>query len=98
MPLYEYKCDACGTAFEVIQRFSDPPVETCRTCGGAVHKMLSAPAIQFKGTGWYVTDYAKKGAAPAEPSSSSDTPPASAAAKTAKPAASDAKPTSSAEK
>ena len=61
MPLYEYKCDACGATFEVIQRFSDPPVEKCRTCGGPVRKLLSAPAIQFKGSGWYVTDYAKKG-------------------------------------
>ena len=61
MPLYEYKCDACGATFEVIQRFSDAPIETCRTCGGPVRKLLSAPAIQFKGSGWYVTDYAKKG-------------------------------------
>lgn len=61
MPLYEYKCDSCGVTFEVIQRFSDPAIETCRSCGGPVHKVLSAPAIQFKGSGWYVTDYAKKG-------------------------------------
>ncbi len=61
MPLYEYKCDKCGGTFEVIQRFSDPPVETCRFCGGPVKKVLSAPAIQFKGSGWYVTDYGKKG-------------------------------------
>jgi putative FmdB family regulatory protein len=74
MPLYEYKCDVCGATFEVIQRFSDPPVATCRTCGGPVHKVLSAPAIQFKGSGWYVTDYGKKGATDAgksfEPKSS----------------------------
>jgi putative FmdB family regulatory protein len=61
MPLYEYKCDVCGATFEVIQRFSDPPIEACRTCGGPVRKLLSAPAIQFKGSGWYVTDYARKG-------------------------------------
>ncbi len=61
MPLYEYKCDSCGATFEVIQRFSDPAIETCRVCGGPVHKVLSAPAIQFKGSGWYVTDYARKG-------------------------------------
>ena len=61
MPLYEYKCDSCGATFEVIQRFSDPPIENCRACGGPLHKVLSAPAIQFKGTGWYVTDYPKKG-------------------------------------
>src|SRR5512144_2564176 len=61
MPLYEYKCEVCGATFEVIQRFSDPPIETCRTCGGPVQKVLSAPAIQFKGSGWYVTDYGKSG-------------------------------------
>ncbi len=61
MPLYEYKCDTCGATFEIIQRFSDPPVTACRQCGGPVHKVLSAPAIQFKGSGWYVTDYARGG-------------------------------------
>ena|SRR5215471_7659498 len=60
MPLYEYECDACGHRFEKIQKFSDAPVETCPKCGGAVHKVLSSPAIQFKGSGWYITDYAKK--------------------------------------
>lgn len=62
MPLYEYECDACGRRFEVIQKFSDPAVESCRECGkGPVHRLLSSPAIQFKGSGWYVTDYAQKG-------------------------------------
>jgi putative FmdB family regulatory protein len=61
MPLYEYECDACGHRFEVIQKFSDAPIETCPTCGGKVHKLQSAPAFQFKGSGWYVTDYAKTG-------------------------------------
>ena len=60
MPLYEYACDACGERFEVIQKFSDPLVEICPRCGGVVHKLMSSPAIQFKGTGWYITDYAKK--------------------------------------
>src|SRR4249919_170326 len=60
MALYEYQCDACGHRFEIIQKWSDPPQETCPKCGGAVHKLQSAPAFQFKGTGWYVTDYAKK--------------------------------------
>lgn len=63
MPLYEYQCDACGHRFEVIQKFSDAPVETCPSCGGAVRKLLSSPAIQFKGTGWYITDYARKSGA-----------------------------------
>ena len=61
MPLYEYECEKCGHRFEKIQKFSDPPLETCEKCGGPVHKMQSAPAFQFKGTGWYVTDYAKGG-------------------------------------
>jgi putative FmdB family regulatory protein len=60
MPLYEYECDACGHRFEVIQKFSDPPVDTCPKCGATVHKLMSSPAIQFKGSGWYITDYAKK--------------------------------------
>jgi putative FmdB family regulatory protein len=60
MPLYEYQCDACGVVFERIQKFSDPPVEACPTCGGAVRKLVSAPGFQFKGSGWYVTDYARK--------------------------------------
>jgi putative FmdB family regulatory protein len=61
MPLYEYQCDSCGARFERIQKFSDPPIETCPTCGGPVHKLVSSPAFQFKGTGWYVTDYGKSG-------------------------------------
>jgi putative FmdB family regulatory protein len=61
MPLYEYECDACGRRFEVIQRFSDRPAESCSLCGsGPVRKLLSSPAIQFKGSGWYITDYARK--------------------------------------
>jgi putative FmdB family regulatory protein len=62
MPLYEYQCDACASKFERIQKFSDPPVEICPKCGGGVRKLLSSPAIQFKGSGWYITDYAKKSA------------------------------------
>ncbi len=61
MPLYEYECSGCGERFEVIQKFSDKPVKTCRKCGGKVERLISSAAIQFKGTGWYVTDYAKKG-------------------------------------
>jgi len=60
LPLYEYECPKDGT-FERMQKFSDPPVTACPTCGGPVEKLLSAPAIQFKGTGWYITDYARKG-------------------------------------
>jgi putative FmdB family regulatory protein len=62
MPIYEYECAACGARFERIQKFSDPPVEVCPNCGEKkVQKLLSSPAIQFKGSGWYITDYAKKG-------------------------------------
>ena len=67
MPLYEYECAACGNRFELIRKYSDAPVEVCPTCGKTdVQKLLSSPAIQFKGTGWYITDYAKKGGAPAD--------------------------------
>ena len=71
MPLYEYQCDACGHRFEVIQKFSDAPIEVCPKCGGAVQKLLSSPAIQFKGTGWYITDYARKSDSATTPASSS---------------------------
>jgi len=80
MPLYEYQCDACSNRFERIQKFSDPPVDACPSCGGTVRKLLSSPAIQFKGSGWYITDYAKKsssdggkGSASTPGTSSSDT-------------------------
>ncbi|HTW58029.1 MAG TPA: zinc ribbon domain-containing protein [Terriglobales bacterium] len=68
MPLYEYECKKCGHRFEKIQKFSDKMVKKCPECGGKVEQMISAPAVQFKGSGWYVTDYAKKSSA----SSSSD--------------------------
>ena len=60
MPLYEYECESGEHRFERIQKFSDPPIETCPTCGRKVRKLLSSPAIQFKGSGWYITDYARK--------------------------------------
>jgi putative FmdB family regulatory protein len=59
VPLYEYQCPHCGR-FELIRKFSDAPLRACPTCGRDVQKLLSAPAIQFKGTGWYITDYARK--------------------------------------
>jgi putative FmdB family regulatory protein len=68
MPLHEYECKKCGHRFERIQKFSDPPVKKCPECGGKVEQLLSAPAVQFKGSGWYVTDYAKRSG----PSSGSD--------------------------
>jgi putative FmdB family regulatory protein len=64
MPLYEYQCEKCGHRFEKIQKFSDKMVKKCPDCGGRVEQMISAPAVQFKGSGWYVTDYANKSHAP----------------------------------
>lgn len=69
MPLYEYECRRCGKRFELIQKFSDPPEATCLACGGLAHRLLSPPALQFKGTGWYSTDYARK-SSPADKSES----------------------------
>lgn len=63
MPLYEYRCLDCGETTEAIQKLSDDPLTECRTCGGTLERLLSAPAIQFKGTGWYITDYARKNGA-----------------------------------
>ena len=60
MALYEYACESCGHRFEIIQKMSDPPLEKCPKCGSPVRKLQSAPAFHLKGTGWYVTDYAKK--------------------------------------
>jgi putative FmdB family regulatory protein len=64
MPLYEYECKKCGHRFEKIQLYSDKMVKKCPECGGQVEQMISAPAVQFKGSGWYVTDYAKKSSSP----------------------------------
>ena len=72
MPLYEYECDENGHRFEVIQKFSDPPIEVCPTCGGHVHKVISSPAFQFKGSGWYITDYARKDSGGGKGSESGD--------------------------
>ncbi len=60
MPIYEYECRRCGHRFELIQKFSDKPRKRCPECSGAVDRLISPPAIRFKGTGWYVTDYADK--------------------------------------
>ena len=60
MPLYEYQCESCAKRFERIQKYSDPPIDTCPSCGAHVKKLMSSPAIQFKGSGFYITDYPKK--------------------------------------
>jgi len=72
MPLYEYLCKKCKHRFEKIQKFSDKMLTKCPECGGRIDQTVSAPAVQFKGSGWYVTDYAKKSSAPAASSSDSD--------------------------
>src|SRR5512147_2851426 len=64
MPLYEYECKKCHHRFERIQKFSDPHVTKCPKCRGPIEQLISAPAVQFKGSGWYVTDYAKGGSQP----------------------------------
>jgi putative FmdB family regulatory protein len=70
MPNYEYLCTKCGHRFEQIRKFSDKQLRKCPECGGVIEQVISAPAVQFKGSGWYVTDYAKKGAGSAGSSSS----------------------------
>ena len=96
MPLYEYECLRCGERFEIIQRFSDEPFKihaenSGASCGGAVRKLLAAPAIQFKGSGWYVTDYGKGGKKPrqerGEPTPKKDAKSSDSSAKSAKPQA-----------
>ena len=71
MPLYEYLCKKCGHRFEEIKKFSDKQPKKCPECGGVIERVISAPAVQFKGSGWYVTDYAKKGSSGGSSSSSS---------------------------
>jgi putative FmdB family regulatory protein len=91
VPIYEYECESCQKRFELMQKFSEKPLKKCIKCGGPVHKLLSAPALVFKGTGWYVTDYAspeRKKAQKADgngspkPAETSTTKSATAAAKT----------------
>jgi putative FmdB family regulatory protein len=72
MPLYEYQCTKCGHRFEKIQKFSDQLLKKCPECRGALEQLVSAPAVRFKGSGWYVTDYAKKGSGAHASSSESD--------------------------
>jgi putative FmdB family regulatory protein len=80
MPLYEYECKACHQRTEKIQSFNAPPETVCPKCGGALQRVISAPALQFKGAGWYVNDYAKSGGSPAGASSAAKEKPGSAPA------------------
>jgi putative FmdB family regulatory protein len=82
MPNYEYLCKDCGHRFEQIRKFSDKQLRKCPECGGVIEQVISAPAVQFKGSGWYVTDYAKKGAGSGASSSASSSEGDSAAKET----------------
>jgi putative FmdB family regulatory protein len=84
LPLYEYRCRKCGAQIERIRRFSDAPLETCESCGGELERLISSSAIQFKGSGWYVTDYSRKSSAPASAAPSDGKSSASTASKTKK--------------
>jgi len=99
MPLYEYKCGKCSKVFEVIQKFADAPLEVHPGCGGRVERLLSAPALQFKGSGWYVTDYGRNGGngSGAKDKSKTETPD-SKKTETTKPPASPAKESASSSK
>lgn len=72
MPIYEYECLQCKKRTELLQRYGDAPLASCPECGSEVRKMVSAPSVQFKGSGWYVTDYAKKSGTPSGKSEKSD--------------------------
>ncbi len=101
MPLYEYRCLDCGERVEVLQRVVDAPLSACGRCGGKMEKLLSAPALQFRGSGWYITDYARRGTGngsspragdDAKPEKAAETAKASTASESAKPAQSTASP------
>jgi putative FmdB family regulatory protein len=87
MPLYEYHCSKCDKNFEILQKFSDPPVTVHEGCGGAVERVLSAPAFQLKGSGWYITDYGKAGSKPPEGASDKKSEAKAASSSEAKPEA-----------
>ena len=94
MPIYEYECLNNKHRFEVIQKFADPPVTLCTVCGEPVQKLPSSPAIQFKGTGWYITDYARKGESSSEKSESKGSDPKNSESKNSESKSSESKPSS----
>ena len=98
MPLYEYQCKKCHSLTERIQKFSDPPLAVCPRCGGELEQLLSAPAVQFKGSGWYVTDYAKKATSSGASGGNGATPSSDSTPETFKADKSPSKDTSSKEK
>ncbi len=88
MPLYEYRCQKCEGTIEVIQKMSDSPLTLCTTCGGELERLLSAPAIRFKGSGWYVTDYGRKNGIETSPSDKDGKGPGESSSKTSSEASS----------
>jgi putative FmdB family regulatory protein len=102
MPLYEYQCETCNEVFETIQKFSDEPLQEHANCGGKLRRLLSPAALQFKGTGWYVTDYGRKNGSSASHGSSKSEPANGTAAKSSDTAAKasdkQAKPTAGSDK
>lgn len=93
MPIYEFRCKKCNAVTEVFQKRSDKPPVKCRKCGGRLEKMVSRPAIQFKGEGWYVTDYARKGSGGDKPEKETAAPESSTTGEKTKPAKTPAKKT-----
>ena len=85
MPIYEYQCEKCGSHFEVIQKFSDKPLKFCSNCKGRLTKLISQTSFQLKGSGWYVTDYAKSGKTSSKPDESSSKPAAESSNKSETP-------------
>jgi len=93
LPIYEYECEACKKRFEVIQKMSDPPLAVCSECSGKLNKLVSSPAgLQFKGSGWYVNDYAKKNGQPSSDKKPKGDGPPAASGETKKEAAPESKP------
>lgn len=78
MPIYEYRCEDCDQVVEVMQKFSDEPLTTCESCGGTLERLISPPGLHFKGSGWYITDYARAGQKSPEAKPLTDTKPAKA--------------------
>jgi putative FmdB family regulatory protein len=91
MPVYEYKCRRCGETFEMMQKFSDPALELHGDCGGEVERLVSAPAIKFKGSGWYVNDYAKGSGSKGSSGSQASSPKSEAPKESAAPPKTDSK-------
>ena len=93
MPIYEYECESCKTRHEILQRLSDPPMTACPACAGTVRKCISASGLSFKGSGWYITDYARKTSEEKPAAKTADTPAAPATEKSTEPKSPETKPT-----